>query len=182
MPSPSAAFSPASQAVSSPAASSLAASCLVTIDTATTHALRHRIQNKDSRTERTVELFYSSASSGTRRLWARRYASTAALECLGATHREAACLFWHYYEAFYEETRHVDAWSETEAGVQTLEKDLLRKKIAQPLSACARGPLPCVHHSRLPPALSAEDTGSRGFTDAGEPSTHGHAALTMHAA
>ncbi len=68
---------------------------------------------------------------------ARRYASTAALECLGETHREATCLFQHYYEAFYEETRHVDAWGDTERGVTALEKELLKKKIAQPLSACS---------------------------------------------
>ena len=68
-----------------------------------------------------------------------RYASTATLEMLGHTFREATCLFEHYYEAFYEETRNVDTLDETEHGVEALEKNLLTKKIAQPLSACSPG-------------------------------------------
>ena len=74
---------------------------------------------------------------------ARRYASTAALETLGHTFQEATRLFEHYYEAFYEETRHVDAWDSAGHGVEALEKQLLTKKIAQPLSArppCSRPP------------------------------------------
>lgn len=66
-----------------------------------------------------------------------RYASTATLECLGHTFKDATCLFEHYYEAFYEETRNVDHLEETEHGVEALEKNLLTKKIAQPLSACS---------------------------------------------
>jgi len=70
-------------------------------------------------------------------VWVCRYASVAALGDLGHIYREATDLIEHYYEAFYDETKlaatlqHVSA---SEEGVAALEKDLLVKRVAQPIS------------------------------------------------
>lgn len=66
-----------------------------------------------------------------------RYASADALEKLGEVYKEATGLLEGYYAAFYNETRLAGkgrAEIEEETGVAALEKDLLQKKIAQPLS------------------------------------------------
>lgn len=66
-----------------------------------------------------------------------RYAGADALERMGELYREAAELAEGYYDAFYNETRLAGkgrAEIEEETGVAALEKDLLQKKIAQPLS------------------------------------------------
>ncbi len=70
-----------------------------------------------------------------------RYASADALEKLGEVYREAMGLLEGYYNAFYNETRLAGkgrAEIEEEMGVAALEKDLLQKKIARPLSEPSR--------------------------------------------
>lgn len=69
--------------------------------------------------------------------WQYRYASTAALETLGQAFKDANELFEHYYEAFYNETKNAADLSAAQEGVEALEKQLLTKRIAAPLS----GPL-----------------------------------------
>ena len=68
-----------------------------------------------------------------------RYASADALEKLGVVYREATGLLQEYYGCFVDETRLAGkgtAMIEGETGVAALEKDMLQKKIAQPLSEC----------------------------------------------
>ena len=73
------------------------------------------------------------------RLLACRYASADALEKLGVVYREATGLLQEYYGCFVDETRLAGkgtAMIEGETGVAALEKDMLQKKIARPLSEC----------------------------------------------
>ena len=66
-----------------------------------------------------------------------RYASADALEKLGVVYREATGLLQEYYGCFVDETRLAGkgtAMIEGETGVAALEKDMLQKKIARPLS------------------------------------------------
>lgn len=61
------------------------------------------------------------------------------MEKLGKAYKEATGLLEIYYEAFFEETRlagedRMQSTVDEELGVASLEKDLLQKKIAQPLS------------------------------------------------
>ena len=66
-----------------------------------------------------------------------RYASADALEKLGGVYKEATGLLEGYYDAFYNETRLAGkgrAEIEEETCVAALEKDLLQRKIARPLS------------------------------------------------
>ena len=72
-------------------------------------------------------------------LLACRYASADALEKLGVVYREATGLLQEYYGCFVDETRLAGkgtAMIEEETGVAALERDMLQKKIARPLSEC----------------------------------------------
>lgn len=79
---------------------------------------------------------------GGRRHWCyilllSRYAGADALETMGEIYRQAAELLEGYYDAFYNETRlagHGRDETEEMTGVAALEKDLLQKKIARPIS------------------------------------------------
>ncbi|BDA49627.1 hypothetical protein COCOBI_14-2470 [Coccomyxa sp. Obi] len=65
------------------------------------------------------------------------YTSVASLETLGLAYKQATELVGHYYDAFHNETKLAtdpNALAEEKAGVEALEKDLLIKKVAQPLS------------------------------------------------
>ena len=101
-------------------------------------------------------------------LLACRYASADALEKLGVVYKAATDLLQEYYDCFVDETRLAGkgpAMIKVETGVAALEKDMLQKKIARPLSECcplrlkrhisAHPPfvasslmsdLPCMHH------------------------------------
>ena len=72
-------------------------------------------------------------------LHACRYASADALEKLGVVYKEATDLLQEYYDCFVNETRLAGkgpAMIKVEMGVAALEKDMLQKKIARPLSEC----------------------------------------------
>ncbi len=61
----------------------------------------------------------------------------ASLETLGLAYKQATELIGLYYDAFHNETKlatNPNALAEEKAGVEALEKDLLIKKVAQPLS------------------------------------------------
>ncbi len=61
----------------------------------------------------------------------------ASLETLGQAYKQGAELVGLYYDAFYTETKlaaNPRALAEAEEGILVLEKDLLIKKVAQPLS------------------------------------------------
>ena len=73
----------------------------------------------------------------TRKHGATRYTSVASLETLGLAYKQATELVGHYYDAFHNETKLAtdpSALAKEKAGVEALEKDLLIKKMAQPLS------------------------------------------------
>lgn len=66
-----------------------------------------------------------------------RYTSVASLETLGQAYRQGTELIGHYYEAYLKEAELAadpKAVADAQDGVQILEKDLLIKKMAQPLS------------------------------------------------
>ncbi len=66
-----------------------------------------------------------------------RYAGADALETMGEIYRQAAGSLEEYYDAFYNETRLAGKGRdevEEMTGVAALEKDLLQKKIARPIS------------------------------------------------
>ena len=66
-----------------------------------------------------------------------RFTSVASLETLGQAYKQGTELVGLYYDAFFTETKLATdprALAEAEEGVLLLEKDLLIKKVAQPLS------------------------------------------------
>ena len=72
-------------------------------------------------------------------------------------YKEATDLLQEYYNCFVDETRLAGkgpAMIETEAGVAALEKDMLQKKIARPLSECR---LLClaIPHTAHPPFMAS---------------------------
>ena len=74
-----------------------------------------------------------------------RYAGADALETMGEIYRQATGLLEGYYDAFYNETRLAGRGREEieeETAVAALEKDLLQKKIARPISKILKHPLP----------------------------------------